>query len=277
MAKFGCILPHAITDFGKLVKIAKTCESLGYDSLWAFDHLAPHWTKSKTSLECWTLLSSLAGQTSKIKLGSMVTNINLRHPSLLAKITSTLDVISNGRLILGLGIGDRLSKTELTSFGYNYRSLNERILRLKETIQILNGLWTRNDFSFDGTCYKLHHAHLEPKPRQKPHPPIWIGGMHHRIIDVVAAFADGWNYWSLSEKNPDKIQRLREECMRNNRPFDSIIKSWSGTMPQKASPKTLLEFLREQSHPSTEYFVAHFGPEAHRGNYEIFAKIVRNM
>lgn len=276
--KFGCILPHDSADFDHVLEVARTCEDLGYDSIWAFDHLAPYWTSSKSNLECWTTLSSLAGYTKEIKLGSLVINVNLRHPSLLAKMASTLDVISRGRIILGLGTGDRLSKEELTSFGYTFRSLDERISQLKETIQILNGLWTTDDFSYDGIHFKLSHAQLEPKPVQKPHPPIWIGGKHYRIIDAVAEMADGWNYWNLTRKvSTDKIQYLLERCIQNNRSFDAIIKSWSGTIPGKLTIETLTTYLKERSGPATEYFVAYFGPGARRETYELFAETVSKL
>ena len=276
MPKFGCILPHNSANFDRLIEVANTCERLGYDSIWAFDHLAPYWTPS--NLECWTTLSSLATHTKEIKLGSLVININLRHPSLLAKMASTLDVISHGRMILGLGTGDRLSKKELTSFGYNFRSLHQRISLLKETIRILNGLWTENDFSFEGIHFKLSHARLEPKPVQKPHPPIWVGGKHYGVIDVVAELADGWNYWNLTKKDSAvRVQYLLNKCTLNNRSFDSIIKSWSGTIPRKASTETLLSYLKERSGPATEYFVAYFDPGTDRETYELFAETVRKL
>ncbi|MGA2784072.1 MAG: LLM class flavin-dependent oxidoreductase [Candidatus Bathyarchaeia archaeon] len=276
--KFGCILPHDLANFDHLLEVAKTCEVLGYDSIWAFDHLAPYWSPSKPNLECWTTLSSIAGHTKEIKLGSLVININLRHPSLLAKMASTLDVISRGRIILGLGTGDRLSKDELTSFGYTFRSLDERISHLRETIQILNGLWTTNDFSYDGVHFKLSHAQLEPKPVQKPHPPIWIGGKHYRILDAVAEMADGWNYWNLTRKgSTDKIQYLLDRCLQNNRSFDSIVKSWSGTIPGKPTVETLMAYLKERSGPATEYFVAYFGSGARRETYELFAETVSKL
>lgn len=117
--------------FSRIVEVSQICERLGYDSIWALDHLAPYWLKSGASWECWTTLASLAAHTGEIKLGSLVTNVNLRHPSLLAKITSSLDNISHGRVIVGLGTGDRLSRNELTTFGYQYEALDERITRLR--------------------------------------------------------------------------------------------------------------------------------------------------
>jgi alkanesulfonate monooxygenase SsuD/methylene tetrahydromethanopterin reductase-like flavin-dependent oxidoreductase (luciferase family) len=208
----------------------------------------------------------------------MVVNINLRHPSLLAKMVSSLDVISRGRIILGLGTGDRLSKAELTSYGYAFEDLNERIVRLRETIQILKGMWTADDFSFDGKQFKLSHAKLQPKPVQQPHPPIWVGGKHFRILDVVAELADGWNYWNLaSNRLKDKMHYLMEKCSQNGRQFDSIVKSWSGVISPNQATEALLAFLKERTDPWTEYFVTYFGPEAKRETYESFADAIRKL
>ena len=153
--RIGCQLPQDISDFQKLTEIAQECERLGYDSVWAYDHLSPFWMKQAQALECWTLLSAIAQRTSKIKVGTLVTNVNLRNPALLAKMSSTLDKISGGRLILGLGTGDKFSREELQSYGYQFPSLNERIGRLRETILILKSMWTQPEASFKGTYYSL--------------------------------------------------------------------------------------------------------------------------
>jgi alkanesulfonate monooxygenase SsuD/methylene tetrahydromethanopterin reductase-like flavin-dependent oxidoreductase (luciferase family) len=277
-AKFGCILPHDVLNFDQLVEVAHTCEDLGYDSIWAFDHLAPYWTPSRSNLECWTTLSSLAGRTKQIKLGSLVININLRHPSILAKMASSLDVISHGRIILGLGTGDKLSRSELISYGYTYRNLDERISYLKETIQVLKGLWTLDDFSFGGEHFKLSHAKLGPKPVQYPSPPIWVGGKLYRILDVVAELADGWNYWNLTKKKvTSKARYLLDRCLQNKRAFNSIVKSWSGTIPTNQTIETLLTYLKERSSPEIQYFVAYLGPVAKRDTYELFAEAVHKL
>ena len=250
----------ANTNFDRIVEITRLCERLGYHSVWAFDHLAPYWVKSGASLECWTALASLAAHTEKIELGSLVTNVNLRHPSLLAKITSTLDNISDGRVILGLGTGDSLSKGELTSFGYRYKSIDERVTRLRETIQILKGLWSSDDFSFVGKCFRISHANLEPKPIQHSHPPIWIGGKHHKVIDLVAELADGWNYWNINRKTlTSKTNYIRNKCSQVHRSFNEIAKSWSGTIPPNYSTSKLVDYLKRGSDAETRYFIGYFG------------------
>ncbi|HXZ90352.1 MAG TPA: LLM class flavin-dependent oxidoreductase, partial [Candidatus Dormibacteraeota bacterium] len=111
-AKFGCQLPQD-ADIDRIFEAVKDCEGLGYDSVWVYDHLAPYWLRSRSSLEAWTLLSAIAARTSKIRIGTLVSNVNLRNPALLAKMTSTVDNISGGRLMIGLGVGDRMSVQEL--------------------------------------------------------------------------------------------------------------------------------------------------------------------
>ena len=274
--RIGCMLP-ADTTFSRLVEISQICERLGYDSIWAFDHLAPYWLKSAASLECWTTLASLAAHTRNIKLGSLVTNANLRHPSLLAKITSSLDNISHGRVILGIGAGDRLSKQELTSFGYQYETLDERVTRLRETIQILKGLWNSDDFSFVGRHFRIAHARLKPKPSQH-HLPIWIGGNHDRLMDLVAEFADGWNYWNIDQEHlVRKTNYLRKRCARIRRPFNQIVKSWSGTIPRSYSTNELVDYLKKRSGAKTGYFIGYFGKYTKPELLEEFADVVHKL
>jgi alkanesulfonate monooxygenase SsuD/methylene tetrahydromethanopterin reductase-like flavin-dependent oxidoreductase (luciferase family) len=274
--RIGCILPTD-TSFSRLVEISRICERLGYDSIWAFDHLAPYWLKPPASLECWTTLASLAANTQNIKLGSLVTNVNLRHASLLAKITSSLDNISHGRVILGIGAGDTLSKRELTSFGYQYETLDERVTLLGETIQILKGLWKSDDFSFVGAHFRISHARLEPKPTQS-HLPIWIGGKHHRLMDLVAELADGWNYWKIDREELIKTTSyLRNRCARTQRSFDKIVKSWSGTIPRNYSTNQLVDYLKERSDAKSGYFIGYFGKYTGQEALEEFADVTRKL
>jgi len=274
--RIGCILPPD-TEFSHIVDISQTCERLGYDSIWAFDHLAPYWLKYAESLECWTTMASLVAHTRRIKLGSLVTNSSLRHPSLLAKIASSLDNISHGRVILGIGTGDRLSKQELTSFGYQYEPTDERVTQLRETIQILRGLWSSDDFSYVGSCFRLSHATIYPKPNQQ-HLPIWIGGKHHSLIDLVAELADGWNYWNIDQAQlVSKTNYLRKKCTCLHRSFDQIDKSWSGTIPRSCSTNELIDYLKKQTVVKSGYFIGYFGEYTKPESLEKFADAVRKL
>jgi alkanesulfonate monooxygenase SsuD/methylene tetrahydromethanopterin reductase-like flavin-dependent oxidoreductase (luciferase family) len=285
-AKFGCQLPQERGDFEDLIEVANECENLGYDSVWAYDHLSPFWVGPRGSLECWTVLSAIAERTRKIMIGSLVTNVNLRNPALLAKMSSTVDNISDGRLILGLGTGDRMSRHELLSNGFEFSNIEERVERLRETIHILKAMWNEDEAFFDGNHYKLMGALNYPKPQRRPGPPIWIGGKHPKILDVVAETADGWNYWGLSKEELEKSSEyLSVRCSELKRAREEIIKSWSGPLThlpctgknQSQMTRNMMEELQRQSDKETKYFIASFGAQTNLKNYEAFAEAVRNL
>ncbi len=274
------------SDFEKLAKVAEDCERLGYDSVWVYDHLAPYWTRRGQAFECWTLLAAIAQRTKKIKLGSLVTNVNLRNPALLAKITSSLDNISDGRLILGLGTGDRMSRNELLSYGYSFASVDERVERLREAVLILKAMWTKDQTTFEGRYYSVLNAVNYPKPIQEPHPPLWIGGKHPKILDVVAEMADGWNYWGIRrEMLAQRSMYLSDKCATIGRQPQQIIKSWAGTladaMKWNGAHTPLVENIREQirsqTDDQTKYFIASLGSRADTSGYEAFAEAVRSL
>jgi alkanesulfonate monooxygenase SsuD/methylene tetrahydromethanopterin reductase-like flavin-dependent oxidoreductase (luciferase family) len=283
--KFGCQLPQDIPNPEHIIEVAKECESLGYDSVWAYDHLSPYWLHSGRALECWTLLSAVAARTSKIKVGSLVTNVNLRNPALLAKMTSTVDCISGGRLIVGLGTGDRLSAHEMQTHGYHFPSLEQRIDRLKETILILRAMWTGEKVSVRGKTCEISNALSLPKPKQKPGPPIWVGGRHKMILDVAAELAQGWNYWGLDKKELDERERyLFAKCAEVGRPYRGLVKSWTGAIDgtrQRSSNLTIVEDMKRQllstTSAHTEYFIASFKRDSVRKTYELFAEAVKSF
>ncbi len=284
--KFGCQLPQDVDDFDHVIQVARECERLGYDSVWVYDHLSPYWSPSGRALECWTTLSAVAARTNNVKVGSLVTNVGLRNPSLLAKMSSTIDNISGGRLILGLGTGDRMSRQELSSYGYGFPSLTERIERLRETVLLLKAMWTQDETTFHGKHFKTSHAVNFPKPKQHPHPPIWIGGKHPRILDVVAELADGWNYWGLtSEKVQNRNDYISAKCTKYGRKPEDILKSWSGTYSQiswgakghSESMKKVVSELQSQTAAGTEYFIVSFGSGAGIENYQAFANSVKSI
>lgn len=284
--KFGCQLPQETSDFEKLAKIAEECERLGYDSIWAYDHLAPYWTRRGQAFECWTLLAAIAQRTKEIKLGSLVTNVNLRNPALLAKITSTLDNVSKGRLILGLGTGDSMSRNELLSYGYSFATIDERLERLREIVLILKAMWTKDQASFDGKYNRLSNAINYPKPIQTPHPPIWIGEKHLKILDIVAEMADGWNYWGLERKVlAQRSKYLSDKCIKIGRHPEQITKSWAGLLSHELEPgvnrnkvvENIRGQLRSQTDVETRYFIASLGSRADSSSYEAFAEAVRSL
>lgn len=169
--------------------LVKEAERLGYDSVWLSDHfISP--SGRPYGLETWTVLSALASVTRRIKLGTYVLCNQFRHPSMLAKMASTLDNISKGTLELGIGAG--WLKDEHMAFGFHWDRHPARVERLKETITITKNLWTENHVSFNGKHFQLKNATLKSKPFQKPHPPLWIGGNSEAIRAIVAEIGDGW-------------------------------------------------------------------------------------
>jgi alkanesulfonate monooxygenase SsuD/methylene tetrahydromethanopterin reductase-like flavin-dependent oxidoreductase (luciferase family) len=267
----------------RILEVAKECENLGYDSVWAYDHLTPYWLHSRQCLESWSLISAVAARTSKIKVGTLVANVNFRNPALLAKITSTIDNLSDGRLIVGLGIGDKMSLPELRSYGYRFLPLEQRLTLLRETIMVLKAMWTKSEVSFTGKTIQLSEAICEPKPKQKNGPSIWVGGRNPRLLDVIAEMANGWNYWDASERKVCELEtHLYTKCEEFHRSADSITESWAG--PVNLSTKgrvTLTERLKEeltsQIGEKTDYFIGSFPAKADRKAYVAFAEAVRSI
>jgi F420-dependent oxidoreductase-like protein len=180
-------------------------------------------------LEGWTTISVLAGITTKIKLGTLVTGVIYRHPSVLAKIAATLDVLSKGRLFMGLGAS--YFEGESTAYGItstgSFPSNQERLLRLEEAIQIIRKMWTEEPTaSFNGRYYQIHNAYCNPKPIQKPSPPILVGGTGERkTLKIVAKYADACNLFGSIETLKRKLNILKEHCKSVGRDYDSILKT----------------------------------------------------
>ena len=173
---------------------------------WLWDHMLPlTGPKEGPIFEGWTLLTALAAQTRRLRLGLLVTNNQIRQPAVLGKIASTLDVVSGGRLVLGLGVGGTLPAgtprtpdqhpglAEYIAFGLPVTTPAEGIGRLSETIAILRRMFTEDAFDFDGRYYTLTGARNEPKPVQRPGPPVLVGGTGTRLLRLVAEQADIWN------------------------------------------------------------------------------------
>jgi|SRR5208282_899284 len=251
-AKIGVILPlygEKRASWEKISEYAKLAEALKYDSLWVPDHFI-NWTpwlrteflpkgvwtpehlvrltqKDAFALDGWTALSALATVTRTIRLGTYVSSNQFRHPSLLSKIVSTLDFISNGRVELGIGAG--WLKKEFELFGLDWAPLRVRLERLREGIQLMKALMTEDKATFSGKYYNVKDAMMEPKPIQKPHPPIWVGGVMKEIMEITAELADGWIPESLSPQEFSAgIRFIREKAKELNRDPDNLSMAWGG-------------------------------------------------
>jgi len=171
----------------------RAADAAGFDHLWLFDHLVPiHQSPNEPIFDGWTLLAAMAENTTRARIGLNVTGNLYRHPGLLAKIAVTVDHLSNGRLEMGLGAG--WSEAEFRMYGMPFPSAADRIRMLDEACAMLTLLFTQPRASFEGRFYQLHEAIAEPKPLQRPRPPLWIGGNGpKRTLRVVAERADVWS------------------------------------------------------------------------------------
>jgi alkanesulfonate monooxygenase SsuD/methylene tetrahydromethanopterin reductase-like flavin-dependent oxidoreductase (luciferase family) len=267
--RFGCYIYQDGLKYKDILNIALECEKLGYDSLWLKDNFIP-WisdyhisfdskndnnttsttkaipqeksNEKRTMLECWTTLSSLASATTKIRLGAILVNL-YRNPSIVAKMASSLDVISNGRLEIGVSAG--WFEKEAHAYGFAFPPNSVRVQMLEESILILRRMLANSESqnnningdyytaSFKGKYFNISDAECNPKPIQKPHIPIWIGGSGRKTLALVAKYADGWNYGLCSyARYVDKISVLKNYCNNNksdnNRSCSNIIKAWHG-------------------------------------------------
>ena len=234
--KFGVFLPfYAFKErektpshsFDRVRDAVLEFEQLGYDSVWLDDHLM---FEKRPILECWTMLSALSTITSKIRLGTMVLCNSFRNPAVLAKMAATLDVISNGRLELGIGAG--VHKDEHAAYGIPFLKSHSRIDRVKEAVEIIKKMWTEEKASYQGRYYRTSEAVCEPKPVQKPHPPVTIGGSGEKLtLKVTAQHADryDWGYVPSLELYRHKLDVLENHCKAVGRDFHEIEKScWLG-------------------------------------------------
>jgi F420-dependent oxidoreductase-like protein len=215
-----------------LKNLVTRAESMGFDSFWVMDHfhqIPILGTPDQPMLEGWTTISILAGITTRIKLGTLVTGVLYRYPSVLAKIAATLDVLSKGRLFLGIGASyfeGESSAYGITSSG-SFPSNQERLLRLEEAIQIIRKMWSEEpSASFNGTYYQINNAYCNPKPIQKPSPSILVGGSGERkTLKIVAKYADACNLFGSIETIKRKLDVLKEHCKSVGRDYDSILKT----------------------------------------------------
>ena len=207
------------------LKIAQEADKQGYDSIWVIDHLSK--LPDNHMFECWTTMTWLAALTSKIRVGSLVMCPLYRHPTILAKMCSTFDVLSNGRLELGLGACAVGSKMETAPRGIKWYGPKNRIEILEETIQILKELWTKEETNYSGKHFQLDKASCTPKPVQRPHPPITIAGWGEKLgLRAVARYADRSNFGFVPlEMIEHKLGVLKNHCDSVGRDYDSITKS----------------------------------------------------
>jgi len=218
--QFGVTLPQIKRSWEQARTAALAFDGLGYHSVWVCDHLHGVPLPTLPILEAWTELTAVGAITEHVELGTLVTPPFFRNPAVLAKQVATLDQITNGRTIVGLGAG--WFESEFTSYGCEFPSTRERLHALAESVEIMKRLWTEEQVTFEGRHYSVRDVRCEPKPVRRP--PILIGGGGEQVLlRIVAEHADVWNNMAVSQADLGrKIEVLARHCERVKRDFDEI-------------------------------------------------------
>jgi len=232
---FGILTSLQSFEYENIRAIWREAESCGFESTWLPDHFVPYDLTERPItepvLECWITLSALARDTKTVRLGPLVSCNGFRPPALLAKMAASLDVISEGRLNFGIGAG--WMQLEHQAYGYPFPKTSERIKQLGEALDIVKRMWSEEKPTYKGQHYEIAGAVNNPKPIQKPHPPIYVGAAHERMIRFAAEWADNWNF--ASDVHPCTITdyQLRANTLENccneiGRDPQAIRRSWLG-------------------------------------------------
>ncbi len=230
----------------ELVRLVRAADQAGVDTVWVVDHMiqadpnaAPD---ERDMLEAYTTLGYIAGHTERVRLGAMVTGVTFRPPALLVKAVTTLDVLTDGRAWLGIGAG--YHGDEAQAMGLPLPAVAERFERLEETLQIAARMWAGDEAPFDGTHYRMRHPIGIPRPAQRPHPPILIGGAgERRTLRLVAQYADACNLFDIPDGGQTvrhKLEVLARHCEDVGRPYEAIEKTLSTRLEAGESSDELI-------------------------------------
>src|SRR6266704_1254868 len=230
---FGIVVPQGwrmdlvgiadpVEAYETMSRVAQEAEALGFHSIWLYDHFHTVPVPSQeVTFECWTSTAALARDTKRVRVGQIVTCNGYRNPALLAKMASTVDALSHGRLVLGIGAG--WYEHEYLAYGYEYPSTGERLQRLHEAIQIILAMWTQDEATFEGTYYQVRGAINQPKGVQKPHIPLLIGGGGEKVtLRLVAQYGNACNVGGDIATIKHKFAVLKHHCDELGRDYNSI-------------------------------------------------------
>jgi alkanesulfonate monooxygenase SsuD/methylene tetrahydromethanopterin reductase-like flavin-dependent oxidoreductase (luciferase family) len=222
----GVILPMFSGDPGKVLGAARSAEELGYDGAFVFDHFfPPGGSPDRPALEACTTLAAVAAATERVRLGTLVTRAVLRPAGLLAKMMSTIDLISEGRAVLGIGTGDPIDRPEHEAFGFPNLGVEARRAHLAETVSAVKALFKGQVYPGGGHVPRLEGP-LLPPPVQEGGPPIWLGAQSDQVVRMAGRLADGWNGWGLApDQFRSKAKLLEEEAASAGRRAEA---TWAG-------------------------------------------------
>lgn len=223
--RFGFQTGQQNVAWPDLLALWQELEQLGFDDGWSFDHFMPIFSDpAGPCLEAWTLLGALTAHTSRLRIGTLVTGNTYRHPAVLANMATTIDVLSGGRLNFGIGAG--WFELEHRAYDIAFPKISDRLHMLDEALDVIKLLWTEGEPNYTGKYYQLRDAYCQPKPVQRPHPPIMIGAAGEKVaLRIVAKHADSWNTFGSPDVFRQKIGVLSEHCRRIGRSVDAIEKT----------------------------------------------------
>ena len=264
-----------------LARIGQAADAAGFASLWVMDHFFQIEMVGKPDepmLESYSTLSYLAGVTQRVRLGTMVTGVVYRHPGLLVKTVTTLDVLSGGRAYLGIGAA--WNEREAVGLGVPFPPVKDRFERLEETLQIVRQMWSGPVAPFQGKHYQLAETLNSPQPISKPHPPVLIGGGgEKKTLRLVAQYADACNLFAFGGAAAirTKLEVLRRHCEEIGRPYETIEKTALGAINLGAggmSTRQVIDFCHQMSEAGIQHLIFSFAQVSDLTSLEIMGKEV---
>jgi len=236
--------PDPVEAFEAMTRVAQVAENLGFNSVWLYDHFHTIPVPSQeVTFECWMSTAALARDTKRVRIGQLVTCNGYRNPALLAKMASTVDVMSHGRLDFGVGAG--WFEHEYRACGYDYPDAPERLRYLREAIQVILAMWTQEEAVFEGKYYQVCGAINQPKGIQKPHIPLLIGGGGEKVtLKLVAQYADACNIGGDIPTIRHKLDVVKQHCENVGRDYTSIRRTSSSICVIGESEEAALASLK---------------------------------
>lgn len=257
--RFGAFVPQGwrldlagvdpLHHWPTIAAVAQTIERVGYESAWVYDHFhtVPVPTQEVT-YEAWTLMGALATVTDTVRLGQMCTCNSYRAPAYLAKVAATVDVISHGRVEMGIGAG--WYEHEYLGYGYEFPGPSVRIGQLREGVEIMRRMWTEDEVHYEGEHYTLRGAICRPRPVQQPHIPLWIAGGGERLtLSVAARHAAYTNFGNDLDEFRHKSEVLRGHCRSEGTDFGAIVRSTNFNVvceATEAEVEARLDWIRDR-------------------------------